>query len=81
MPSFGRRHGWLQVAFVSGVLALLMLTDDNGDLLWRAVVGVVAAPVCAYAVSRVWRGEPPTSDGTAGAATGRRPIVDESEPR
>jgi hypothetical protein len=49
-----QRHGWRQVLFVAGVLALLMATDWNGSLLARAAVGLSAFAVCIYAVLRLW---------------------------
>jgi len=55
MLTFGRRHGWFQLAFVMGVLALLMATDRNGNLLARAAIGLTALGAFAYAVSRLWR--------------------------
>ena len=49
-----QRHGWRQVVFVAGVLALLMATDWNGSLLARAAVGLSAFAVCVYGVLRLW---------------------------
>ena len=49
-----QRHGWRQVLFVAGVLALLMATDWNGSLLARAAVGLSALAACVYAALRLW---------------------------
>ena len=82
MLTFGRRHAWFQVALVAAVLALLMKTDHNGDLLLRTVIGVAALAAFIYAVIRVWRGEQPTTDQTVGPpASVRRWMIGESKPR
>jgi hypothetical protein len=64
MLTSGRRHGWFQVAFVTGVLALLMATDRNGDLLARAAIGLTALGAFVYAVLRLWRDDEHSTDRT-----------------
>jgi hypothetical protein len=61
MTTSGRRHKWVQLAFVSGVFALLMLTDHNGNPLARAVIGTAALAAFVYAVIRMSRGDHPAT--------------------
>lgn len=82
MLTFGRRHAWLQLALVIAVLALLLQTDGNGDLLLRMLIGGAVLAASVYAVVRLWRGEPHTTDQTVGLpASIRRWMFGESKPR
>ncbi len=82
MLTFGRRHAWLQLALAMAVLALLMQTDRNGDLLLRTLIGVAALAASVYVIVRLFRGEQPTTDQTVGLpASIRRWMFGESKPR
>lgn len=79
MLMLGRRHAWFQLALAMAVLALLMATDRNGDVLARAVIGIAALAASMYAVFRLWRGYQHTTDTTIGLPSGlRRWLLGES---
>ena len=48
-----QRHAWRGVAFVTGILALLMSTDWNGDPFARGIIGVAAFAAFLYAILRL----------------------------
>jgi hypothetical protein len=57
---------------VTAVLAVLMATDRNGDVLVRAVIGVAALATFIYAVVRLRRRDPHATDTTIGLPAGVR---------
>ena len=69
-----QRHAWRQVAFVTAILALLMVTDWNGNPLARAIIGLAASAGFLYALIRLWDVTIRISDGThpAGQSDGNR---------
>jgi hypothetical protein len=82
MLTIGTRHAWFQAALVTAVLALLMLTDRNGDILVRALIGTAALAASIYAVVRLWRGKQPTTDQAIGLPSSVRGwMMGERKPR
>ena len=70
MLTLGPRSGWIQLAVVLGVLALL--TQVGGDWLIRATIWTAVVAASIYSVVRAFRGQGHTTDPTVGLPSGLR---------
>ena len=70
MLTLGPRSGWIQLAVVLGVLALLI--QVGGDWLIRATIWTAVVAASIYSVVRAFRGQEHTTDPTVGLPSGLR---------